>query len=273
MKPEGAIPRKRDPKDEYDAALAYYQRTVWEFVKDAYLGGNEYTMAVLTFNRLEVAQRKWLDSLSPKARVNAEKSEPNLTAKYRPRGLKKSETVTPLSLATIAAIRYEKSKPTSPPLAIAEAHSMLACAHDYLENFREPESDADVRIDATYARVTFAEISRNTHCSERLHLLPTEQKKRHDRRLTLRAVEMAVERFGEKVGEDLENESKTVPSAPGKPDPDPDKQRIEQERLQRVRLLTAWKAELAESMKSKMISLSLLEEIRWDRFQGRLKNT
>lgn len=223
-------------KREYETALKYYKQTVWSYVRDTKLVGAQYHVALLAWERLNRAQDCWLKSL-PFGDVEAHQTEPDV-AKLRPNRLERDECTTPELLATLASPRLGTPKRRSFRDAVEEAHRLLVVARRYVDELPTPEKHENSSIDAHFAgNVTFKQILDRSNVADCFPLFPTVQKRRNNGKLTLRALEQAVKRFGE--------DSHTS-----------------EESRQKIRHV----------LKEKAISCKLLEEIRWDRFRRHHKS-
>jgi hypothetical protein len=230
---------KTAPKGEHQAAFAYYKTTVWHYVQNRQLGGAEYLIALLAFNRLDAARERWFCSLpvSPDGsrieEANARASEPRLD-EMRPRRLEQDKTITAELLATLASMRLSTPKPKSASNALQEAHAILMTAREYLEALPNPEKEYPI-INAWFGdRVSFGDISDSSGKPDRVPFLATAQPARNNGTLSLRAVEMALKRHPADAPKEIQQE-------------------------------------IRQALKNKEISCYCLEEIRWHRFRKRFK--
>ncbi len=226
--------RKTNPKHEYEATLAYYKTTVWEYVRDVSLSGVQLGVALIAWSRLYRAQQDWLDSLSDDERAKALHTELDLL-EIRPRWLVQDESVTPELLATVASHRLGTRKPKPLQGAIEEAHELIRAARDYLKALPKQNYPLTMDVECHFpGSVSFDDILKRSGKHNSFPLLQTVQKKRNNGRLTPKALEKALTRYGD-------------------------------------RLLGESQQEILEAVKDKKISGKLLEEIRWQRFRDHFK--
>lgn len=226
---------KLNLQKEYRAALAYYKTTVWKHVQNIWLGGAQFHMAFLAWDRLFKAHYHWLESLKPGERAKARATEPDIETEFQPHRLERDNKIAPEVLATIASARLRKSKRTSVDSAIEEAHGILMASRAYLERLPEPKSELDRSFDANLdSTVSFEEILASLGKSDRVPLLPPVQKKRNNGTMTPAALKKALKDYAERQSEEIHQE-------------------------------------LRKAFETQEISCKRLEEIRWQRFRGHFK--
>jgi hypothetical protein len=225
--------RKTNQEREYKAALAYYEQTIRKHVGDLPLAAAQYAVARRAWERLDKAQRAWVDTLDVSGWAQAGGTERHVRS-LAPRRLENDDTIAPELLATIACARLGTPKPKSMRNAAEDAHQVLMACRDYLRALPEARTKAALMLGSYLDTVSFTDILGTSGKPDSLPLLPTVQPKRNNGALTDRALEQALKRHAN--------------SAPKK---------IQQQ--------------IREALKTKAISCRLLEEIRWSRFLRHFK--
>jgi hypothetical protein len=226
-------------RHEFEVALAYYKRTVWNHVSNLPLAGAQFGVAFRAWQRLDTAQRAWSDGGMQSCRDLPDWKQKVMTATVdiqaiRPRRLERDSTITPELLATLASARLGTPKPKSICNAVEDAHRILIGSRNYLKELPEPKEKSAQMLEAYNNHVSFAEVLDSSGKPNCFPLLPTVQANRNDGILTARALKMALKRH-----------------ASGAP------KKIQQE--------------IREALKNNAISCRLLEEIRWKRFRRHFK--
>lgn len=251
--------RKTTPKANYQAALAYYNQTVWNHVRDMPLSGAEYAVARLAWERLNTARESWVKSLNETKKAEAQEKEPDIKKRFPhlpqggfsemlaemekepdikklfPHRLEREAELKPELLASLAS-HMGMTKPKTMLAAVEQAHRLLMTARAYLNELPQTGEDSEIMLDAyVNSWVSFDEISSSTDAAGCLPLLPTVQAKRNKGMLSPKALEQALKRYSKKA----HNEVKT---------------------------------EINQAVKDKGISCHLLEKIRWQRFFAHYKS-
>jgi hypothetical protein len=183
------------------------------------------------YDRLKKAQIKWFESLSVDKREAARRAEPNLENDLLPLRLQADDKVSPEYIASVASLRLNLPKPKSIRRAVEQAFEILLAARDYLGRLPKPERDWFLTFDAELANtVSFEDILSSSGIANRIPLLPPVQAKRNDGKLTRKALEQAIRRYGS-------HQPKRV------------------------------KQETRNALKNECLSCGLLEKIRWQRFR------
>lgn len=227
--------RKVDPQLEYQAAVAYYRRTVWNHVKNTPLAGPASHLATLAYLRVSKAQ----GTLRRHAIEHGNWdfiADPEIE-KLKPQRLQADDTIAPEQLAALAATRLKTSKTESIERALEEAHQMLQAARNYLRKLPQAgqgdEEDLDAFDDNT--TVSFEEILNSMGKPRSLPLFLTIQKNRNEGKLGQRGLEQALSRYAQRQeNKDIQNQ-------------------------------------IRSAVKNKRISCRLLEEARWEGFMKHFK--
>jgi hypothetical protein len=221
-------------KREFEVALAYYQQTVWRYVHNLGnlpLTGAQLDVALRAWLRLDKAQRAWSDSLDIGRKAEALAVD---VQKFRPRRLERDTSITPELLATLVSVRLGTTKPKSLRAAAEDAHKILLVSRDYLDGLPAEKIKPAQMLAAYLNKVSFQEILAS--CAEPgcFPLLPPVQTKRNKGMLTMRALKAAINRHPTNARRNIRVQIRTL-------------------------------------LKKGEIFCSLLEEIRWRRFQAHFK--
>jgi hypothetical protein len=248
------------PKVECFAALAYYKKTVWDYVEGLPLAGAQYAVALCAWNRLQKTHHAW-DKLAEQAaweRLRKAQHDGDKTVagvdqgetreareaieareigqridKLHPQRLERGDTITAELLASLAASRFGAPKPKGVQSAIVEAHRLLMAARDHLKAL-ESGSDADTSLEALCCNaISFKDVLASGNQPDSFPLLPTQQKNRNKGELSLRALE-----------QELERHARDYPGQLG---------------------------QMGTALDSRKIFPAHLEEVRWQRFRRRYK--